>query len=250
MLLCVDIGNTNITFGIFDEDKFAVEFRINSDITKEQQEYESYLKTTFSQYKIDKLIMASVVDELKDKIFSALKNVFNIEPLIVSDKINTGVKIIADNTSEVGADRIANASAVAQKYNRAVIVLDFGTATTFDIVNSKKEFCGGIIIPGIKTQLHALKTSTSKLPEYTPDKAPSVLGQNTKDAIMAGVIRGCACAIDGLIGQCEQELGERAIIVATGGLNSLISEYMQHKIYEINPILTLEGLKHIYELNS
>lgn len=250
MLLCVDIGNTNITFGIFEDDNFVKEFRLPSDIMLSQKKYEKILREMFAEYKITKLVMASVVDELTDKFGNTLTNVFGINPLIVSTEINTGVKIIADDIKEVGADRIANASAVAGEYDKAVIVIDFGTATTFDIVNSKKEFCGGIIIPGIKTQLSALCSSTSKLPEFSPDKSSTVLGQNTKDAIMAGVIRGCACAIDGLIEQCEKELGEKAILIATGGLNSLISEYMVHKFDKINPILTLEGLKRIYELNS
>ena len=250
MLLCVDIGNTNITMGLFNGDEFIEEFRLTTDIMLSQNKYEIRLKELFSEYNITKLVMASVVDELTEKFANALENVFGVKPLIVTSDINTGVKIIADNIKEVGADRIANASAVAGEYAVAVIVIDFGTATTFDIINSKKEFCGGIILPGIQTQLRALQTSTSKLPEYAPDKSPTVLGQNTKDAIMAGVIRGCACAIDGLIKQCENELGEKVILVATGGLSSLISGYMRHKFNEINPHLTLEGLKRIYKLNK
>ena len=250
MLLCVDIGNTNITFGLFENDKFIKEFRITSDIMLSQIKYENKLKEIFADYKITKLVMASVVDELTEKFAAALENVFSVKPLNITQQTNAGITIIADNINEVGADRIANAAAVAGEYNKAVIVIDFGTATTFDIVNSKKEFCGGIIIPGIKTQLHALCSSTSKLPELAIDKSPTVLGQNTKDAIMAGVIRGCACAIDGLIEQCEEELKEKAIIIATGGLTPLISGYMKHKIDKINPILTLEGLKKIYELNK
>ena len=196
------------------------------------------------------LIVASVVEELNKKFINALKKVFSVEPIIVSSDINAGIKIIADNVKEVGADRIANASAVAGKYNNAVVVVDFGTATTFDIINSKNEFCGGIIMPGVKTQLQALCSSTSKLPELKPDKSPTVLGQNTKDAIMAGVIRGHACSVDGLIKQCEKELGEKTVLIATGGLSSLICEYMEHKFDVIDPLLTLEGLKIIYDLNK
>jgi type III pantothenate kinase len=249
MLLCVDIGNTNITFGLFEGNKFVKEFRLQSDIMLSQIKYENKLKEIFTDYEITKLIMASVVDELTEKFALALENVFSIKPLIVTPRTKAGITIIADNIDEVGTDRIANAAAVAGEYNKAVIVIDFGTATTFDIVNSKKEFCGGIIIPGVKTQLHALFQATSKLPEFSVDESPTVLGQNTKDAIMAGVIRGCACAIDGLIDQCEEALGENAILVATGGLSSLISGYMKHKIDKTNPILTLEGLKKIYEMN-
>ena len=250
MLLCVDIGNTNITLGLFNDDSFVKEFRLPSDIMLSQKKYENILNEMFSEYDVSELVVASVVDELNEKFINALYNIFSLEPLIISSDINVGVKIVADDEKEVGADRIANASAVAGKYNSSVIVIDFGTATTFDIVNSKKEFCGGIIMPGVKTQLQALCSSTSKLPEFKPDKSPSVLGQNTKDAIMAGVIRGSACAIDGLIKQCEQKLGESAILVATGGLSSLICEYMEHKFDVVNPILTLDGLKTIYDLNK
>ncbi len=250
MLLCVDIGNTNITFGLFEQNSFIKEFRLPSDILISQKKYENILSEMFSDYKITEIIVASVVDELNEKFINALRTVFSLEPFIVSSEINAGIKIIADNEKEVGADRIANASAVAGKYDSAVIVIDFGTATTFDIVNSQKEFCGGIIMPGVKTQLQALCSSTSKLPELKPDKSPVVLGQNTKDAIMAGVIRGHACSIDGLIEPCEKELGEKAVLVATGGLSSLICEYMEHKFDVINPILTLEGIKTIYDLNK
>ena len=151
---------------------------------------------------------------------------------------------------EVGADRIANASAAAKTYDGAVIVVDFGTATTFDIVNSKKEFCAGIIIPGLKTQLKSLYDKTSKLPQIEIDFSPCALGQNTKDAILAGVIRGCACAVDGLIEQCEDELGEKVKLIATGGYSGLLANYMKHKFDCVNPILTLEGLKYIYDLNK
>ena len=250
MLLCVDIGNTNITLGLFENETFVREFRLPSDIMLSQKKYENILKEMFSEFEITALIVASVVDELNEKFINALKTVFLLEPVVVSSDINAGIKIIADDEKEVGADRIANAAAVGGKYGSAVIVIDFGTATTFDIVNSKKEFCGGIILPGVKTQLQALCSSTSKLPEFKPEKSPTVLGQNTKDAIMAGVIRGCACAIDGLVDQCEKELEEKAVLIATGGLSSLICEYMEHKFDVINPILTLEGLKTIYDLNK
>lgn len=250
MLLTCDIGNTNITLGLFKNDKFIKEFRIPSDRALDLMGYECLIEALLRNYGVDCVIMASVVDELSDKVYNSLKNVFNIAPIVVSDKIDCGVKIIADNTSEVGADRIANAAAIAKMNIGAAIAVDFGTATTFDIVNSKKEFCGGIIMPGLKTQLKSLYSATSKLPEIEIDFSPCALGQNTKDAILAGVIRGSACMVDGLVEQCENELGERVTLIATGGYSGLMSNYMKRKFDYVNPILTLEGLKYIYELNS
>lgn len=249
MLLTVDVGNTNITFGLFEKDDFQKEFRLTSDRDLEQTEYENLLHTIFKGYRIDSCVIGSVVNELNEKIKNAVKNVLHLEPLVISSAINCGVKIIADESDEVGADRIANASAAVKASTGAVIVVDFGTATTFDIVNSKKEFCAGIIIPGLKTQLKSLYDKTSKLPHIEIDYSPCALAQNTKDAILAGVIRGSACAVDGLIEQCEKELGQRVTLIATGGYSELISKYMKRKFDYVNPILTLEGLKNIYELN-
>ena len=250
MLLTADIGNTNITLGLFEKDEYKNEFRLASDRDLEQIEYENLLKSLFKDYEIDGCVIGSVVTELDEKFQNAVKNVFNLDPVIVSNKIDCGVKIVADEPDEVGADRIANASAAAKTYDGAVIVVDFGTATTFDIVNSKKEFCAGIIIPGLKTQLKSLYDKTSKLPQIEIDFSPCALGQNTKDAILAGVIRGCACAVDGLIEQCEEELGEKVKLIATGGYSGLLANYMKHKFDCVNPILTLEGLKYIYDLNK
>lgn len=250
MLLTSDIGNTNITLGLFERNKYINEFRLPSDKDLEQNEYENLLKSIFKDYNINGCVIGSVVTELDGKFKNAVKNVFGLEPVVVSNKINCGVKIVADEPDEVGADRIANASAVAKMNIGAAIVVDFGTATTFDIVNSKKEFCGGIIIPGLKTQLKSLYSATSKLPQIEMDFSPVAVAQNTKDAILAGVIRGCACAVDGLIEQCEKELNENVKLVATGGYSGLIANYMKRKFDYMNPILTLEGLKYIYELNK
>lgn len=249
MILTADIGNTNITLGLFDSNKYVKEFRLPSDRDLAQEEYENLLKTIFKDYYIEGCVIGSVVTELNDKFNNAIRNVFQIVPIVVSDKINTGVKIVADFPNEVGADRIANASAVAKMNIGAVIVVDFGTATTFDIINSKKEFCGGIIMPGLKTQLKSLYSSTSKLPRIDIDFSACAVAKNTKDAILAGVIRGSACMVDGLVEQCENELGEKVKLVATGGYCGLMANYIKRKFDFVNPILTLEGLNYIYELN-
>ncbi|MBP3820814.1 type III pantothenate kinase [bacterium] len=251
MLLTVDIGNTNITLGIFDcEGNYVEEFRLASDRDLAQKEYELLLKSLFKDYKIKDCIISSVVNELNVKFKKAVDNVFELDSLFLTCSIKTGITVGGDNPQECGADRIANAAAVSGKYNKTVIVVDFGTATTFDIVNEKKELCGGVIAPGIKTQLKSLEQMTSKLPEIDVSISPCAVGNNTKEAILSGVIRGTACMVDGLIEQCEEELGQKVILVGTGGYCGLISNYMKHKFNEINPILTLEGLKNIYNLNK
>ena len=252
MLLTADIGNTNITLGIFNnKDQYIDEFRLASDRDLSQQEYENLLKSLFKDYKIEGCIIASVVEELSEKFCCAVKNVFKISPIFVTNKINCGIKIVSDKPAEVGADRIANASAVANgKYKgKSIIVIDFGTATTFDIINSKGEFCGGVIAPGLNTQLKCLEKVTSKLPRIEASISPYAVGHNTQEAILSGVIRGTACMVDGLVKQCEKELGERAVLVATGGYCGLISNYLERQFDEVNPILTLEGLRQIYYLN-
>lgn len=169
---------------------------------------------------------------------------------MLSSALNTGIEIVLDNKKEIGADRIANAAGAYVLYKHPVIVIDFGTATSFDIVNKNGEFVGGVIAPGINLQLKTLNKFTSKLPRIDVATSPTAIGANTTDAILSGVIRGCACMIDGLVEQCEKELGGRATLVATGGYASVVVNYMKRPFDFINPTLTLEGLRHLYYLNS
>lgn len=250
MLLTADIGNTNITLGLFNNDKYVNEFRLASDRDLSGEEYEILLKSLFKDYKIDGCVIASVVEELNIKFKRAVDNVFGIKSVFVASDITLGVKVCTDNPREVGADRLANAVAASVLYKGAVIVIDFGTATSFDIINSKHEFLGGVIAPGINTQMKCLKNSTSKLPKIDVSISQNAIGHNTTDAILSGVIRGTACMVDGLVAQCEAELGEKATIVATGGYCGLIANYLTRPFDCVNPILTLEGLKHIYKLNT
>ena len=250
MLLTADIGNTNITLGLFNNDKYVNEFRLASDRDLSGEEYEILLKSLFKDYKIDGCVIASVVEELNIKFKRAVDNVFDIKSVFVASDITLGVKVCTDNPREVGADRLANAVAASVLYEGAVIVIDFGTATSFDIINSKHEFLGGVIAPGINTQMKCLKNSTSKLPKIDVSISQNAIGHNTTDAILSGVIRGTACMVEGLVAQCEAELGEKATIVATGGYCGLIANYLTRPFDCVNPILTLEGLNHIYKLNS
>jgi len=249
MLLTSDIGNTNITLGLFDNEAFVEEFRLASDKDLSQEEYEVLLKTLFKDFKINGCIISSVVEELNKKFTNAIRNVFGIEPVFLSNKINTGVKIKTDFPDEVGADRIANAVGAYVLYQKPTIVIDFGTATSFDIINQNGEFIGGVIAPGINLQMKTLNKFTSKLPRTDVAISTKAIGGNTTDAILSGVIRGTACMIDGLVEQCEKELGSKAILVATGGYSGLIANYLKRPFDYINPTLTLEGLRHLYNLN-
>ena len=250
MLLIADIGNTNITLGVFDKDKYINELRLATDKDLTAYEYETLLRSLLKDYNIEGCVIGSVVEELNIKFKRAVDNAFNTNSVFVAFDINLNIEIKTDNPKEVGADRIANAVAVAEKYDTDVIVIDFGTATSFDIINSKKEFLGGVIAPGINTQVKCLKNATSKLPKIDISISPSAIGRNTTDAILSGVIRGSACMVDGLVAQCEKELGHKATIIATGGYCGLIANYMTRPFDVVNPILTLEGLKRIYELNT
>ena len=249
MLLTADIGNTNITLGLFDGNSYVNEFRLASDRDLSGEEYEILLKSLFKDYAIDGCVIASVVEELNLKFKRAVDNVFGFKSVFVDSDINLGIKILTDNPREVGADRLANAVAASRNYEGAVIVIDFGTATSFDVINSKHEFLGGVIAPGINTQVKCLKSSTSKLPKIDVSISPRAIGHNTTDAILSGVIRGTACMVDGLVEQCEKELGEKATVVATGGYCGLIANYLKRPFDDVNPILTLEGLRLIYGLN-
>lgn len=250
MLLAADIGNTSITLGLFDNEALVEEFRLASDKDLSLEEYEVLLKSLFKDYKIEGCIISSVVEELSQKFKTAADNIFKTKSILLSAKIRTGIKIKMPNLEEVGADRIANAAGAYILYNHPVIVVDFGTATTFDIVNQDGEFIGGIIAPGINLQLKTLNKFTSKLPRIDIAESKTAIGNNTVDAMLSGVIRGCACMIDGLVKQCEEELGEKAILVATGGYAGFVAGYLKRPFDFINPTLTLEGLRHLYYINQ
>ncbi len=250
MLLTLDIGNTNITIGLFNGEEIVDIKRMPTDIHYSNNKYEELLFDTVGDININGCIIASVVNGLDMLMYNVVKSVFDVEAIILSTNLDTGIKLKLKDNNEIGADRIANGIAAAKLYKLPVIVVDFGTANTFDIVNSNGEFIGGVIAPGINTQLTSLSKCTSKLPKLDATKSEKAIGDNTLDAILSGVIRGTACMVDGLIEQCEQELGEKATIIATGGLCRLIARYMTREFDDINPILTLEGLKELYKLNQ
>lgn len=254
MLLVIDIGNTNITLGIFNEDELVHSLRLATNVKRTEDEYGIFIKNLLKESdfdtKITRAVISSVVLPLTEKIEIALKKYLGISSFIVSHKINTNVILKTDNPSQIGADRIANACAAAKLYSVPAIVVDFGTATSFDIVNEKNEFIGGIITAGMRIQAEALSSHTSKLPKLNIEAPEHAIGRNTIEAMLSGIVRGHAAMIDGLIFDCERELGKKAIIIATGGYSSVISRYLKRKFDYINPDLTLIGAKIIYDLNN
>lgn len=250
MLLTLDIGNTSITIGVFNGDELSDIKRIPSDRHYTNTKYRELLCDAIGNINITGCIIASVVNGLEKTLFEAVKSVYNIESIILSTNLDVGIDVKLKDNNEIGADRIANGIAAYNLYKLPVIVVDFGTANTFDIVNKSGEFIGGIIAPGINTQLTSLSKCTSKLPKLDAALSETAIGNNTIDAILSGVIRGTACMVEGLISQCEKELGQKATIVATGGNCQLISEYMTRQFDDVNPILTLQGLKVLYKLNQ
>ena len=247
MFLVIDIGNTNITLGVYDKEILVETFRLASDKDLALSEYEILLKTIFRPYKIDSCSIGSVVSELSSVIKSACDNVFGINSFLYDNNIDSGIKIALKNPTEVGADRIANAIAAKKKYQLPAIVVDIGTATTFDIISKDGEFLGGVIMPGLNLQFKSLCANTSKLPQISAGISEKAIGDCTESALLSGIMRGSACAIEGLIHQCELELGEKATIIATGGHSRLISEYMLRQFDYVDASLTLDGLKYLYE---
>ena len=215
MLLVVDVGNTNICFGVFDKDVLVHTFNYDSDRKLTVSEHSVFFREIATKYQIEKCIIGSVVEELNQKLKTACDEVFGIDSIIFKNNMNTGLNLNVQNPDKVGVDRVANAYAALKLYDAPAIVVDSGSATTFDIVSPDGEFIGGIIMPGIRLQLESLFKNTSKLPQIEISESEIVIGNSTESAILSGVIRGTACAIEGLIAQCEEELGDDVIVVGT-----------------------------------
>ena len=255
MFLAIDIGNTNISFGLFDNNilKNSFNFQYKKHMPKEY--YENIFKILLKQ-NISECAISSVVDEITNTVSKAVECTFKIKPFIIqSDTTKFNLKIKAEHPEKIGMDRITNACAVKNLYSsKPAIVVDIGTATTFDIINKKGDFIGGLIIPGIGTQLKSLFDNTSKLPNIDAKEIETVsktINTDTKKAILSGVVKGHAHAIEGLIKDCKKELRGKPIIIATGGNAKLISKYTKENLFdEVNSNLTLEGLCVINNLNK
>lgn len=251
MLLAIDIGNTSIAFGVYKRAELTAHFRMETVKDREGDEYAASLKSILSSKRIvlsdiKDGIISCVVPPLLETMQEACMECFGVKPLVVGEDIDAGIPILYDNPEEVGADRIVNAVAGYEKYRQALIIIDFGTATTFDCVSEKGEYLGGAISPGIAISADALFQRTSKLPRVDIVKPPAVIGKNTVASMQSGLFFGYASLVEGMVKRIQGEMKEPAKVIATGGLAHLISH--EAKVIEhVEPFLTLEGLRLIYE---
>ncbi len=254
MLLAVDIGNTNITFGVFEDERLCTTWRMATGIHHMADEYAALLINLLHHQRLDtsdirEIALCSVVPPLLTTFEDLSKRYFHTTPLVVGAGVKTGVHIRMDNPREVGADRIADAAAAHYLYSGPVIVIDLGTATTFGVVSKEGDYIGGIIATGIATAAEALFTKTSQLPRVELAHPKHVIGTNTVAAIQSGIIYGYASLVEGMLARIQKELGEKALVVATGGYSELISKETT-VIDKVNPDLTLIGLRLIYQMNK
>ncbi|MGM0370164.1 MAG: type III pantothenate kinase [Bacillota bacterium] len=253
MLLTVDVGNTNTVLGLYEESNLVVDWRISTDKQKTIDEYGILLLNLFSSENleleaVDKIIISSVVPPIINMLEEVAVRYFGIKPLIVGPGVKTGMEIKVDNPKEVGADRIVNAIAAHELYSGAVVIVDFGTATTFCAVSNDGAYLGGSIAPGIDSSADALFSRAAKLPKIELDVPQQVIGKNTHDGLQAGIVYGYIDLVNGLVKRMKEEFAPEAKVVATGGLSDLISPHAEE--IDINhQFLTLEGLRIISERN-
>jgi type III pantothenate kinase len=253
MLLAIDIGNTNITLGVFQDGGLKARWRIATSVHRLPDEYATLLLSLLnndgmSRASITKAVLCSVVPPLTTTFIEMCRRYFTIEPLVVGAGVKTGVSIVMDNPREVGADRVVNAAGAHHLYGGPVIVIDFGTATTFDVVSQKGEYLGGVIAPGVALGAEALFTRTAALPRVEISRPKRVIGKNTVSAMQSGIVFGYVSLVEGLVKRLQEEMGESTRVVATGGLAEAIARETSI-IDTVEPDLTLIGLRVIYELN-
>lgn len=256
MIICIDIGNTNIKYAIYDRDELKISFRVATDFKKTSDEYGSQLVNMLKVMEIKRTeitggIISSVVPTLDYTIDKMCELYLGIAPLHIEPGLKSGLNLRCDDAREVGADRIVNCVSAIVKYGsgKPMIVIDFGTATTFNIISANSEFIGGVISPGIKGSLDSLVNGTAKLPRVEIEAPKSIIAKNTVTNMQAGIVFGFAGLVEYIVTRIKKELKTNDVItIATGGFSGVIAKEVSC-IDVVDKLLTLEGLKYLYHLN-
>lgn len=253
MLLAIDIGNTNITLGAFHDNLLDFTARLATDERLTADQYAVQLRSIMELYgqdvcEVEDCILASVVPQVGAAVCAAVTQLCGITPLMIGPGVKTGLNIKIDNPAQLGADLVAGAVGAISEYTLPCIVIDLGTATTISAIDRNGVFLGGCIAAGVRLTLKALCENTAQLPAINIEAPRSVIGTNTVDSMKAGLVYGAAAMLDGLIDRIEDELGEQATVVATGGLSKNIIAHCRRRII-YNENLLLDGLREIYEKN-
>ncbi len=253
MILAIDVGNTNTVLGLYQQDELLIDWRVSTDKNKTVDEYgilfiNLFESNGFKLEEIESVIISSVVPPVINVLDEVVVKYFGVEALIIGPGVKTGINIKMDNPREVGADRIVNAVAVKGLYGGPAIIVDFGTATTFDALSSKGEYVGGVIAPGIGVSTEALFDRAAKLPKIELNFPDNIIGKNTHNALQSGILYGFVGQVNGIVKGMKEEFNLEAKVIATGGLSELIASNAE-EIDIHNEFLTLEGLKIIEKLN-
>lgn len=254
MLLVMDVGNSNTVLGVYDRTRLLAHWRLTTVRDRTVDEYGVLARNLFSlaaiePRSIDGLIIASVVPPLNGVLEEMARDYFHLKPLFVEPGIKTGMPILYENPQEVGADRIVNGVAAYERFKAAVIVVDFGTATTFDAISSRGEYLGGAIAPGLSIGAEALFQRAARLPRVDIRRPPRVVGRNTTHSVQSGLFHGYVGLVSGLLGRMRDEMGEPVRSIGTGGLAAPLEAELRSLLDDLDPNLTLEGLRLIYDRN-